>query len=241
MNHERPPAPILGDAAILGLDNVRLDLPLAGIGSRTLAALLDYLMLTLLMILWWLGGLIVVGFLEVGGGWTLAILGIGAFLLQWGYFAVLEIAMDGQTPGKLAVGLRVVSHRAGKPSAAAILVRNFVRSIDLAIGLPMMAVDRRARRLGDFIAGTLVVHHRDPSMEEVRLRRLPAGWGAREIAVVESFLGRAAIMETARAWSLATQLLDWIDQQEPDFLAADWKSSPDPILTLRTALAAENE
>ena len=175
------------------------------------------------------------------GGWAMAILGIGAFMLQWGYFAVLEIAMDGQTPGKLAVGLRVVSYRAGKPSAAAILVRNFLRSIDLAVGLPVMAVDRRARRLGDFIAGTLVVHHRDPSLGEGRLRRLPAGWGAREIAVVESFLGRAAIMDIARAWNLATQLLDWIDQQEPDFLPADWKNAPDPILTLREALAAENE
>lgn len=241
MNRERPAVPVLGDAAILGLDNVRLELPLAGIGSRTLAALLDYLMLTFLMILWLLGGLITLGFFEVAGGWVVAVLLIGAFLLQWGYFAVLEIVMDGQTPGKLAVGLRVVSHRAGKPSAAAILVRNFLRTIDVWFGLPVMAVDRRARRLGDFIAGTLVVHHREPSVEEVRLRRLPSGWGAREIAVVESFLGRAAVMETERAWGLARQLLDWIEQQEPDFLPADWTSTPDPILTLRTALAAENE
>ncbi len=213
--HERS-APGPG-AAILGLDNVPLELPLAGIGSRTLAAALDHCLLAFLQMVWVFGGITFLALLNLGGGWAFAVVGAGIFLLQWSYFALLEIAMDGQTPGKLAVGLRVVSHRGGRTTAAAYLVRNFLRGFDLFIGLPLMAVDRRARRLGDLVAGTLVVHHREPRGEETQLGRHPAAWGGREIAVVESFLRRVPTMERARAQAMADELLRWIESREPEF------------------------
>jgi uncharacterized RDD family membrane protein YckC len=239
MNLQPPPAPVVRDAAILGLDNVPLELPLAGIGSRTLAAALDYLMLFCLIVLWWLTGMLGLAYLDLGTGWVFTILGFGSFIIQWGYFAILEMVMDGKTPGKHAVGLRVVSYHGGKSSAAAILVRNLIRTVDVLVGLPVMAIDRRARRPGDFVAGTLVVHDRELRAGELHhLGRLPTGWGAREIAVVESFLRRAALMEEERARRLASQLLAWIDRQQPEFLPAAWASAPDPVRTLREALAA---
>ena len=42
----------IGRESILGLDNIRLDLPVAGLGSRSLAAALDYMVLAGLAILW---------------------------------------------------------------------------------------------------------------------------------------------------------------------------------------------
>lgn len=229
------------DAAIYGLDNVRLELPIAGVGSRTLAATLDHCLLAMLQMVWLFGGAALLGIFDLGfGGWGIGLLIAGFFLLQWGYFAGFEIAIDGQTPGKLAVGLRVVSHRGGRTTAAALLVRNFLRSFDYFIGLPLMAVDRHARRLGDLVAGTLVVHDRRTAGDEVELGRHPASWGAREVAVIESFLRRAPAMEPPRAERLASRLLDWIERREPGFWATiePPTAEGDRVAALRQALEA---
>lgn len=208
-------------AEILGLDNVPLELPLAGVGSRTLAALVDYLLLLTLLGVWWTGGIVTMGLFDLAQGWFWATLFLGSFVIQWGYFAVLEILMHGQTPGKSVVGLRVVASRGGRASAGALLVRNLIRAVDVAFGLPVMAIDRRSRRLGDMAAGTLVIHERPPGDgEEVAIGRLPAGWGAREVVVVESFLRRADRMEPWRAQKLAEKLLGWIAREKSDFVAA---------------------
>jgi len=223
---------------VFGLDNVRLDLPIAGIGSRTLAASIDHLLLFFLQVVWFFGGLALGGLLELGG-WGIGILVLGLFFLQWGYFALFEIFLDGQTPGKLAVGLRTVAAHGGRATAAAFIVRNFLRTFDVFIGLPIMAVDRRSRRLGDSVAGTLVVHDRE-GPEEVELGRHPPSWGSREVAVVESFLRRAPWMEPQRAEQLGARLLRWIRRQEPEFweqaVGGDETAAGDRVALLRKAL-----
>lgn len=229
------------DPAILGIDNVRLELPIAGLGSRTLAASIDHFLLFLLQVLWLAGGIVLLPQVGMSTGWTFGILALGIFVLQWGYFAAFEIILGGQTPGKLAVGLRVVSRVGGRTTPAAILIRNFIRTFDILVGIPIMAIDRRARRLGDVIAGTLVVHHRDDRREQAQLGRHPSGWGAREVAVMESFLRRAELMETEAAQDLADRLLRWIEVSEPDFWAEAEPSmidSADRLLVLRQALEA---
>lgn len=241
-NGAADPAPPTADRALLGLDNVRLDLPLAGVGSRVLAASLDYTLLALLMILWALVCAIGLGVMagSLSSGWVMAILIIGIFLLQWGYFAGLEIAMGGRTPGKLAVGLRVVTHRGGRVGAVALLIRGLLRVVDNLVAVPLLALDRRCRRLGDMVAGTLVVHERAGQDEEIVVERAPASWGAREVAVVEGLLRRADRLEGERAERLATRLLRWIEREEPDFLTAarpEYRAHPDDALTtLRAAV-----
>lgn len=208
------------ESHLLGLDNVPLELPLAGIGSRSLAAVIDYGLLIVLVSLWWTAGLVLSGFVGIGEGIVIAILTFGSFLLQWGYFTILELVMDGQTPGKSVLELRVVSRHGGRPDTGAILVRNLVRAVDLIFGLPSIAWDRRSRRLGDFAAGTLVVHERVPKAgEELRLERMPPGWGAAEVATVESFLRRSPRMEPAVAQQLAGRLLRFIERRDPSFVA----------------------
>ncbi len=76
--------------------------------------------------------------------------------------------MGGRTPGKSAVGLRTVNSLGGQASPAAILVRNALRIFDYLIGVLMIMLDRRSRRLGDLVASTLVIHDPPPADEQAR-------------------------------------------------------------------------
>jgi len=222
--------------SILGLDNIRLDLPVAGLGSRSLAAALDYMVLAGLAILWVLA--VAIFMARVMPGWAPALLVAGWFLLEWGYFAGLEIATGGRTLGKLAVKLRVVTAEGGTPGPGALLARNLVRSLDLIFGGLLMAVDPLSRRLGDRLAGTLVVHDRVPDAAPV-LGRVPPGWGPRELALVEAFLARAGSLEdTAAAWAMADRILERLRRDAPELLAGV-DSRRDPIGAIRQALGVE--
>lgn len=232
-----PSAPFSDDAAILGLDNVPLELPLAGVGSRILAAIVDYAILLVLIGLWWTAGFLTLSLVDLGEGWVLAILTLGSFLVQWGYFAATEIVMQGQTPGKSLLELRVVGRHGGQTGNTALVVRNLLRAVDVAFAIPTIAFDTRSRRFGDMAAGTLVVHE-GAAEAGTLLRRPPPGWGAREIAVVESFLTRAEEMEPPRAARLAEELLSWIEREEPGF-AAETAEVGEPVARLRSLLQAE--
>lgn len=206
-------------AEVLGLDNVVLDLTLAGLGSRLLAMVLDMVVVVLLAVLVTLGLVLAASSFDLPGDWTLVLVLFVLFFFQWAYFSACELLMDGRTPGKNLVGLRTVTSRGGRPSAGAVLVRNLLRILDMFLAWPIMAVDRKSRRLGDLLASTLVVHHREHGEHSLRLGQVPASWGSREVAVVESFLRRARRMETMRARALAERLLDWLRRREPGFLA----------------------
>ena len=218
--------------SILGLDNIRLELPIAGVGSRTLAVCLDYLVLALLLIAWFIvWGLV----LPAAKTWAIVALIVGIFALEWGYFAVSEIVSRGQTIGKRATRLRVITAEGGTPTAGAFLARNLVRSLDLVFGIPLMAIDPLARRLGDRLAGTLVVHERQ-EVATLLIGRVPPGWGPRELAVVESFLARArGFDDSVRTYEMADRILERLRRDAPELLAGlDTRS--DPIAAIRQAL-----
>lgn len=217
---------------IFTLDNVPLALPIAGAASRSLAAFLDYLLLGTLMMFWLLGSIFGLGSLGLGGGWMIAVALGGLFLLNWGYFAGCELAMGGRTPGKAVLGARVVSRTGGKAGPGAILVRNFVRAVDLFVGVPMMAADPLARRLGDRLAGTLVLRQAAVPTEVV-LERVPQGWGEREIAFVEALLERLDQLSPERARELSRRALVWIQKSDPSFLPQI--DEDDPAGALRRA------
>lgn len=227
------------DAAVLGIDNVRLELPLAGLGSRSLAAIVDYALFLILMGVVWTAGILTLGFLEIGEGWILGILTLISFAIQWSYFAVLEIVMGGQTPGKSLLDIRVVAHHGGQPSTGALVIRNLIRAVDVIFGLPTIALDQRFRRFGDMAGGTVVVHERGDE-DEIVLKRAPSGWGANEIALVESFLRRAELMEPQRAEDLAGKLLHWIDREHPGMLGETGaKPSLSKVENLRRLLLSD--
>ena len=228
---ESPPP----DEAVLALDNVRLDLPVAGAATRTLAAALDYLIVTVLTVAWVLGGVGLAALFDFGTGAVIAVVIVGIFLIQYGYFAAMELATGGQTVGKRALGLRVVTRDGARAGTAAILVRNVVRTIDVLIGVPMMMADTLSRRLGDRLAGTLVVHT-EAATREVLVRRVPRGWTGAHVATAEEFLRRSADLEPPRAQAMARQLLAAIQRDDPALLDGD--ASADPVGALRRALDA---
>jgi uncharacterized RDD family membrane protein YckC len=206
---------VSSEATVLGLDNIPLELPVAGAGSRALSAALDYLIVGILVVLWG-AGCLALGTLARLGWWALAMFFLGFFVIEYGYFAGVEIAREGQTFGKWVLGLRVVTREGARPGTAALLLRNAVRSVDLIVGVPLMATDALARRLGDRLAGTLVVHTHSPARETVA-RRTPRGWDAQDAALLETFLRRAHDMEASRAERLAVQLLETIQSDDPEF------------------------
>jgi uncharacterized RDD family membrane protein YckC len=224
--------------SILGLDNIRLDLPVAGLGSRSLAVLLDYLVLAVVIVAWvFVGGLALAA---VSPDLAAVFMVSGLFLLQWGYFAIQEIATRGRTLGKRALGLRVVTAEGGTPGPGALLIRNLVKSLDIIFGVPLMAIDPLSRRLGDRLAGTLVVHER--AREEAAsplFGRVPPGWSARELVAVESFLSRARSLEdVAAVYEMADRILQRIRRDAPDLLAGV-DTRTDPVAAIRQALRVE--
>ena len=224
--------------SILGLDNIRLDLPVASVGSRSLAVILDYCVVAALGFLWILLCFLVL--MTTLPDLAPVFLIVGMFLLDWGYFAAFEIASGGRTLGKMALHLRVVTAEGGTPGAGSFLIRNLLRSLDLLFGVPLMAIDPLARRLGDRLAGTLVVHERGVEAGPV-LGRVPPGWGPRELTAVESFLARARSLQeedTAGTWEMADRILLRIRRDAPELLTGI-DTRADPVAAIRAALQVE--
>jgi len=149
---------------------VAIEMPLAGIGSRFIAILVDYLIwgaaFTLLIALAAIVIPAVRVFGEVSANWAVGIFFLIVFLLQWGYFALFEAFGNGRTPGKRVARIRVI-HQSGRGiSFFESLARNLVRFVDYlpgfyAVGVVAIFVSRRHQRLGDMVAGTLVVRDRE--------------------------------------------------------------------------------
>jgi uncharacterized RDD family membrane protein YckC len=84
------------------------------------------------------------------------------FVLDWGYGVLFESLWNGQTPGKRALGLRVVKDGGYPVGFIDALLRNLLRAADFlplgyVLGLLSMAGDRTSKRIGDRVAGTMVV------------------------------------------------------------------------------------
>lgn len=149
-------------------ENVIFDYEVAGIGSRFLAAMIDSILIVVGMVVVNFTGLLLTTFLGLGEetaapAVVLALLGFLSFLVFWGYYILFEIIWNGQSPGKRWLRLRVLRIDGTPITAREAVIRNLVRIIDFlpvfyGVGLVAMFVNRRDRRLGDFTAGTLVVH-----------------------------------------------------------------------------------
>lgn len=148
-------------------ENIELTYTLAGIGSRFAAALVDsFVLLFLLFINALLFVLILAPQIEhaskTGEYVIIAIWSLLSLAIFWGYYIAFEVFWNGQTPGKRLFHLRVLRSTGYPVTLADVIVRNFVRIIDLlpnfyAAGVITMMITKRAQRLGDLAAGTVVV------------------------------------------------------------------------------------
>jgi uncharacterized RDD family membrane protein YckC len=151
---------------IITPENVPLSYRVAGMGARFLAWLADMGLLAVLAAVG-LGLALALDLVNPGVGTAFFLIWI--FILVWGYFLLFEWLWLGQTPGKRAVGIRVIQARGTSMSFAQAAVRNILRVVDAlpvlfyiplfyGLGFIVAACNREHRRLGDLAAGTLVVH-----------------------------------------------------------------------------------
>jgi uncharacterized RDD family membrane protein YckC len=151
----------------------------------------------------------VLGILHVVG---IGIFMIAMFLLYWFYMVLFECLNQGRTPGKMIMGLRVVNDDALPVTWIASLVRNLLRVADMfpalyAFGLTSMLLDRDSRRLGDRVAGTLVVHDpRPPKLtppKAVEPIRPPLALSTEDQVTLLSFAERSGYLTAGRQMELA--------------------------------------
>ena len=186
-------------------EGVALRLPAAGPIPRALAWAIDFgirlgLLMAMSMVLGVMG--------EAGMGLYLVFM----FAVFWLYPIVCEGLFDGQTPGKRALDLRVVSSDGAPVGWLAACVRNLMRTVDMlpfgyACGLVSGLVDPWGRRLGDLVAGTMVVHvpktRRLPVMEGEGVMAPALPLRPAEQAAIIAFAERAPRLTPERQVELA--------------------------------------
>jgi uncharacterized RDD family membrane protein YckC len=153
-------------------EQISLEFEIAGPGSRFMALFVDLMIqavstIAILIVLLIAG----VSFIR-SGTWVIAFYVAAAFLLQWGYFAAFEILWKGQTPGKRQAGIRVINETGREASAYEAVARNFLRVVDslpgvYALGAVVMFISPQNKRLGDYVAGTIVIHDRKPEEDDI--------------------------------------------------------------------------
>ncbi len=216
-------------------ENVELGFDVAGIASRVLAFLLDGLLLSLIL---FCADLLVAGIGATSSATALGLLiAFVDFIGLVGYFVVAETASGGRTPGKVALGLRVIRVDGSAAGFREALVRGIIRIVDLPFGIIPMFVSSRSRRFGDFAGGTVVIRERraaqpGPPPSPVVLRTPDAGpaidnssrLGDRELATLRAFLGRAGLTPEQRhtlAATMASRLYERLELA-PDAPERTW-------------------
>lgn len=160
-------------------ESVELEFTLAGIGSRALALLIDYqLLVASLATFWIVGGIFAtqlmnyleqldINYSEVPL-WLLAISLLLTFVVYTGYFVGFEVLWQGQTPGKRFAKIRVIRDDGTPVGLAQASLRALLRPIDdiAFVGILFIFFGKREKRIGDWVAGTLVVQEARPDSKQ---------------------------------------------------------------------------
>jgi uncharacterized RDD family membrane protein YckC len=151
-------------------ESVELEFTLAGIGNRAYALLIDYVVLGLILIgsliFWSIFSFQLYGVIEDWLGnnnqlelWLIAISILISFFIYVGYFVFFEAVWQGQTPGKRYVKIRVIRDDGRPIGLQQSTLRALLRPIDdtFFLGLFLIVLSRQEKRLGDLVAGTVVI------------------------------------------------------------------------------------
>ena len=187
-------------------EGIALQLRPAGVMARSYAYLVDAFLRVVVLIA---AASVLSAMSRFGTGLFLIV----AFALEWLYPVVFELTPGAATPGKRAMGLRVVMDSGLPVTPAGSLVRNLLRTADFlpvgyALGLLMLLVRPDFKRLGDLAAGTLVIHSTSANLDGPLPDAEPAPparpLSTREQAAVVAWAGRAARLTPERLEELAT-------------------------------------
>lgn len=201
----------------------------AGPARRAVAHVLDlvicYGALALFGALLWIGfgdGSLSTGQISEAARGAIGVFLVALFATQWLYFFLWE-AKYGRSPGKMLLGLVVVTTTGRAVGWRRAAIRNLLRVADLlptvyAVGLVSMSLTSRFQRLGDVIADTMVIARRErgwaapialsPPAEPMELASLPetVTLDAEERAAIELFLRRREKLGVAREMELAEMI-----------------------------------
>lgn len=221
---------------VVSPESVSIEYELAGAGSRFIACFWDTLIQFVLLVT----SIIVLtsiskgnlNFLNHGDINPLhsvagALLILYISLIFTGYYIFFEAIWNGQTPGKRLAGLRVRRDGGYGIGFIEAVVRNLLRIIDFlpssyALGCVVMMMNARGKRIGDYVAGTVVVKERRKASDRTGARERPVtGVGSdpslaaavhrlngREVAVIREFLQRSPSLDSDRADPIAYKLYD---------------------------------
>src|SRR5260221_348281 len=168
------------------------------------------------------------------GGWALALLILLYVFSFFGYFALFEALNGGRTPGKKALGIRVVMETGHAVTPTAAVVRNLVRLMDCFLpflpilpGFLMVLLHRRHQRPGD-LAGAIgrttvtaerfVAHKREQweAFRAAAMRVERAGVGALPPGEIPAFATRyrevAADLARARTYGVDARVIDYLER-----------------------------
>ncbi|GAA2386695.1 RDD family protein [Dactylosporangium salmoneum] len=170
-------AAVPGERVISG-EAVELEVRVARAGSRVLALTLDLLCQAVLLVALLLITMVAlllaarIGLFDLGLGQ--AFIAVDTVILLIGYPVFWETLLRGRTPGKLAMGLRVVRDDGGPIRFRQALTRALVGVAvewpgllfpvaSWAVGLGVLMLNPNGKRIGDLVAGTIVIHERTPA------------------------------------------------------------------------------
>jgi uncharacterized RDD family membrane protein YckC len=215
-------------------ERVALSFQVAELGTRFYALLIDTIIQGFLQI----GLAIAIAFMfaalsGLGGGagdrWLVVALYVITFLIQFGYFILIEWRSNGQTPGKAIMGLRVVKQDGSPFTLADSFTRNLIRVFEFlplfyALGALVMLFGNRSQRLGDLAARTLVVNDRG-NISATSLYFLGAHAAPLPPGAWQSALRRLTATDVARAEALLARAPQLINlPQVAALLAADLRA-----------------
>jgi uncharacterized RDD family membrane protein YckC len=167
-------------------EGVDLSLTLAGVGSRFVSAFVDFAIQILLIV-----ALFVVFVVTDLGGFAATIYTIFSFVVVFGYDVFFEVLASGRTLGKRWNGLRVVRTDGRPITLLPSLARNLLRLVDFLpfgylVGIVAVLATRRNQRLGDLVAGTLVIRERRTRAAERAAVAAPAAAPRPEAATLDT-------------------------------------------------------
>jgi uncharacterized RDD family membrane protein YckC len=212
-------------------ESIELSFTLAGVGNRTLALVIDY-------ILWMLAvaiTLAVFAFLynSLSGipgiqNWLVALQLLISFIVYVGYFVFFETFWQGQTPGKRYVKIRVIREDGRNAGLTQAIMRSLLRVVDeyTLVGFFMIIFTKQEKRLGDLLAGTLVVQEGqtvspksidiEPAAQELADRLMGTGQISNltpdDFAVIRRYLQRYPFLSPAAKYEVQTSLAREIQQ-----------------------------
>jgi uncharacterized RDD family membrane protein YckC len=245
-------------------EGVSLEVRLAGLGSRAGAAVIDGVIQSALLILLALIFGSLLGNIDLSEPTgsdaeltliVIAVLNVVQFVIVFFYSVIFESLWSGRTPGKRAFGTRVVQLSGARVGFKASMVRNLLRLVDFLpsfylVGILTVLASSRNQRVGDLVAGTVVIVDRTPAtsgqtwaappapghytpsqpLPEVAVRWDVSAITGDELTAAKAFLSRRHSIPPQVRANLAAELSGKLREKVAG--AQDWNGADETFLEL---------